>query len=64
MADVENTEPADFEKIVEKALTDGTRGQGKGFVLMSSSAPYGRKITPQIMKNYETILRLATTFTL
>jgi len=64
MADVENAEPNDFEKIVAKSLADGTTGQGKGFVLMPSSAPYGRKITPQVMKNYETILRLTTNFTL
>ncbi|MCP4613507.1 MAG: hypothetical protein GY845_32850 [Planctomycetes bacterium] len=62
MADVENTEPNDFEKIVQKALTDGTKGNGKGFVLMPSSAPYGRTITPNVMKNYETIVNLATNF--
>lgn len=64
MADVENCPPTDFEKIVQKALIDGTTGDGKGFVLMPSSAPYGRKITPTVMKNYETILRLATSFSL
>jgi len=64
MADVENCPPADFEKIVAKSLTDGTTGEGKGFVLMPSSAPTGRKITPKVMKNYETMLRLATNFNL
>jgi len=64
VADIENCPPADFEKIVEKALTDGTTGQGRGFVLMPSSAPTGRKITPQVLKNYKTMLRLATNFTL
>jgi uroporphyrinogen-III decarboxylase len=59
IADIENSEPGDFEKIVEKALIDGTRGQGKGFVLMPSSAPTGRKITPKMMANYETMVRLA-----
>ncbi len=60
MADIENTKPGDFEKVVEKALIDGTRGQGKGFVLMPSSAPTGRKITHRMMTNYETMVRLAT----
>jgi hypothetical protein len=59
-ADIENTEPALFEKIVEKTLRDGTQGQGKGFVLMPSSAPIGRKVTPQVLTNYETMIRLAT----
>ncbi len=61
-ADVENAEPADFEKIVRKSLNDGTQGPGKGFVLMPSSAPISRKITPQVMANYETMVRLATNF--
>ena len=59
-AAIENTEPAEFEKIVEKTLKDGTAGQGKGFVLMPSSAPIGRKITPRVLANYETMVRLAT----
>jgi hypothetical protein len=62
IADVENTEPGQFEKIVQKTLIDGTAGQGKGFVLMPSSAPNGRTITPAVMKNYETMVRLATKF--
>ena len=61
-ADIENTEPADFEKLVEKSLHDGTQGEGKGFVLMPSSAPIDRKITPRIMRNYETMVRLAAHF--
>ncbi len=64
MADIENSEPDDFEKVVEKALIDGTSGEGKGFVLMPSSAPTGRKITPRMMANYETMVRLATNFNL
>lgn len=61
-ADVENAEPADFERIVRKSLNDGTQGPGKGFVLMPSSAPISRKITPQVMANYETMVRLVTNF--
>ena len=34
MCDIENTEPNEFEKIVQKSLKDGTIGQGRGFVLM------------------------------
>ncbi len=60
MADIENSEPGDFEKVVEKALIDGTSGEGKGFVLMPSSAPTGREITPRMMANYETMIRLTT----
>ena len=61
-AAIENTEPAEFEKLVEKTLKDETDGQGKGFVLMPSSAPIGRKITPRVMANYQTMVRLATNY--
>jgi uroporphyrinogen-III decarboxylase len=64
IADIENYEPVEFEKIVEKALKEGTSGEGKGFVLMPSSAPYGRTIRPRVMKNYETMVRLAAGFEL
>ncbi len=64
IADIENSEPGDFEKVVEKALIDGTSGQGKGFVLMPSSAPTGRKITHRMMANYQTMIRLTTRFEL
>jgi hypothetical protein len=63
-AEIENTEPAEFEKLVEKPLKEGTEGEGKGFVLMPSSAPICRKITPKVLANYETMIRLAANFTL
>jgi hypothetical protein len=62
LCDIELLEPADFRRVVAKALMDGTRGQGRGFVLMPSSAPNGRQITPRILKNYETMVQLAGTF--
>ena len=62
-ADIENTGPAEFEKLVEKSLKDGTAGQGKGFVLMPSSAPISRKVTSRVLANYETMINLATNFT-
>ncbi|MCJ7675521.1 MAG: hypothetical protein MUO33_10270, partial [Sedimentisphaerales bacterium] len=64
IADLESIEPADFEKTVEKAVIAGTSGEGRGFVLMPSSAPNGRKITPGTMANYETMVRLAAGFRL
>jgi len=61
-AAIENTGPADFEKLLAKTLKDGTEGRGRGFVLMPSSAPICRKITPQVLTNYDTMIRLATNF--
>jgi hypothetical protein len=57
-SDLENVEPKDFEKIVARAIREGTEGAGRGFVLMPSAAPYGRTITAKTMANYETMLRL------
>ncbi|MBN1803691.1 MAG: hypothetical protein JW837_00430 [Sedimentisphaerales bacterium] len=62
VADIESCEPGDFEKIVEKALIDGTKGEGRGFVLMPTAAPFGRKIPPKVVANYETMVRLADKF--
>jgi len=59
-ADIECAEPSEFEKIVAKSLKEGTDGEGKGFVLMPSSAPISRTINSRIMTNYETMVRLAT----
>ncbi len=62
LCDIELMEPVEFHKVVEKALAEGTQGQGRGFVLMPSSAPNGRHICPRILKNYETMAELAETF--
>jgi uroporphyrinogen-III decarboxylase len=58
--DIESMEPAVFERVVARALADGTHGTGRGFVLMPSAAPNGRCITSKVMANYETLVRLAT----
>ena len=57
-SDIENLSPVDFEKKVVEALREGTAG-GCGFVLMPSSCPYGRTITPNVLANYETMVLLA-----
>ncbi len=62
ISDIENLAPADFEKVVAGSLREGTDGQGRGFVLMPSACPIGRKITAKTMANYETMVRLATGF--
>jgi uroporphyrinogen-III decarboxylase len=62
IADIENTPNNDFKKIVSQALIDGTKGQGRGFVLMPSASPYGRDISKTTMKNYETMVELTENF--
>jgi len=62
VADIENMDPREFEKLVGRTLEEGTEGEGKGFVLMPTAAPYGRVITPTTMANYRTMVRLAAGF--
>ena len=58
-SDIENLAPAAFETKVVAALTEGAASEGRGFVLMPSSCPYGRTIAPNVLANYETMVRLA-----
>ncbi|MCL5280780.1 MAG: hypothetical protein M1376_12840 [Planctomycetes bacterium] len=61
-SDIESMEAAAFERLVRQTLADGMQGQGRGFVLMPSSAPNGRRITPRILQNYEAMVRLTESF--
>lgn len=56
---IENMEPAEFEKLVRKTLREGTSGDGRGFVLMPTACTYARRVSPRTMANYETMVRLA-----
>ncbi len=58
IADVENLPADQFEAKVQRALDEGTSGDGRGFVLMPSAALYGRTISSTAMGNYETMVRL------
>ncbi len=61
-SEIELLPPAAFEDRVRQALADGTAGEGRGFVLMPSACPYGREISPRVLTNYETMVRLAKAF--
>ena len=61
-SEIELLHPRAFEQRVHQALEEGTSGEGRGFVLMPSSCPYGRTIPAAVMENYETMVRLAQSF--
>ena len=58
ISDIETMEPSAFEEKTARAVEAGRKA--RGFVLMPSSSPYGREITDLTMRNYETMVRLAT----
>lgn len=55
-SDLENLPPADFRVLVQRAIDEGTRGPGRGFVLMPSACPYGRVLPERALRNYEVML--------
>lgn len=57
--DIEIAPPDEFERIVAKTLEDGTAGKGRGFVLLPTACPIGRKVTERALTNYRTMARLA-----
>jgi hypothetical protein len=58
-SDIENLTEDKFRAKVQKALREGTEGEGRGFVLMPSASPYGRVITARTLRNYEVMVELA-----
>jgi uroporphyrinogen-III decarboxylase len=55
-SDIENLPTPCFRDKVTRALDEGTRGHGRGFVLMPSACPYGRVLSPLAMRNYEAMI--------
>jgi hypothetical protein len=61
-SDIENLPPEQFREKVARALREGTVGKGRGFVLMPSACPYGRKLSSRSMKNYEIMVEMTERF--
>ena len=57
---IETLEPAAFEKLVVETLRQVNNVPGKGFVLMPTASPYGRHISANTLRNYETLVRLVS----
>jgi hypothetical protein len=58
ITDIENLPPEQFRDKIKRALDAGTQGEGRGFVLMPSAAPYGRTISSTTLQNYEQMIEL------
>ncbi len=57
--DLENLPAEQFREKVRIALDEGTRGTGRGFVLMPSACPYGRELPDRALRNYEAMVEMA-----
>jgi uroporphyrinogen-III decarboxylase len=52
VSDIETLPVESFGENVRRAVDEGTSGNGRGFVLMPSASPYGRKLSQKALKNY------------
>ncbi len=57
-SDIENCPTDQFETKIRQALEEGMSGNGRGFVLMPSACPYGRKLSTLALKNYEKMIEV------
>jgi len=57
-SDLETLPLHEFEKKIRKAIQEGTAGEGRGFVLMPSSCPYGRELSLRTLRNYEKMVEV------
>ena len=51
-SDLENLSTPEFEGRIRRAISEGTAGRGRGFVLMASSCPYGRMLSSLALANF------------
>lgn len=58
-SDIENLPTPEFAIKIRRAIAEGTAGQGRGFVLMPSSCPYGRVLSPLALANYRKMVEVA-----
>ncbi|MEI6049610.1 MAG: uroporphyrinogen decarboxylase family protein [Bacteroidota bacterium] len=53
ICDIESMPSDMFRRVVKQSIADGTSGEGRGFVLTPTSAPYGRTISERTLRNYQ-----------
>ena len=61
-SDIENLPTEQFSEKVKRALAEGTSGSGRGFVLMPSSCPYGRELSPLALENYIKMIEIVDSY--
>jgi hypothetical protein len=60
ISDLENRSEPEMRRIIAQTLQTVETTSGRGFVLMPSSAPYGRKLPQQTRRNFELMIEMVT----
>jgi len=60
LSDIEVMETPAFADKVKRSLEEGMSGKGRGFALMPTASPIGRKLAARTLRNYEVMVELAT----
>lgn len=58
ISDIETLNQEEMEEKIKRALREGTDGTGKGFVLMPSGSPLGRKLSKNTVENYKKMIEI------
>ena len=61
VSELQQMAPETFEVRVREAVQRGSTRNGRGFVLMPTSCPYGRTISERLLQNYKTMIRTVET---
>ena len=61
-SDLENLPVEEFSLKIQRALDQGIHQDGRGFVLMASSCPYGRVLTRRALHNYERMVEMVENY--
>jgi hypothetical protein len=62
VSDIENMSSDRFREVVRRSIRAGTKGEGRGFVLMPSASPCSREISSLTLRNYEIIIEEINNF--
>jgi uroporphyrinogen-III decarboxylase len=62
VTDIENLPNNEFASLVDRTLDEIASTAGRGCVIMPSASPFGRSITVQTLRNYETLVNKTAEF--
>lgn len=64
VSNIENLGSDEFGRLIDRTLAEMAEYSGRGFVIMPTASPFGRKVGAQTLRNYETLVRKTCDFAL